>query len=158
MNTASNEAAKTHEAYRLLTKTFILLDDCDRRFFSDYGLSTRQFWAIQHLDEQQGCSMIDLSRVLFTDKSNVTSIVDRLEKLKLVTRTTDSNDRRIVLITLTAQGRILRDQINEQHDMRIRELMRIDNPPDIALLVEQLHTISRNIETYLEQTNGKATM
>ena len=155
MNTASNEATTEQEAYRLLTKTFILLDDCDRRFFSEYGLSTRQFWAIQHLDEQQGCSMVDLSRVLFTDKSNVTSIVDRLESLKLVTRTTDPHDRRIVLITLTEEGRRLRDRVKEQHDLRIRELMHIDNTAAIWSLVDCLHVISHNIETYLEQATNK---
>jgi DNA-binding MarR family transcriptional regulator len=155
MNTVSNEATIEQEAYRLLTKTFILLDDCDRRFFSEYGLSTRQFWAIQHLDEQQGCSMIDLSRVLFTDKSNVTSIVDRLENRKLVTRTTDPHDRRIVLITLTEEGRRLRNRVNEQHDLRIRELMHVENPAAISSLVDCLQAISRNIETYLEPTISK---
>lgn len=155
MNTASNEATTEQEAYHLLTKTFILLDDCDRRFFSEYGLSTRQFWAIQHLDEQQGCSMVDLSRVLFTDKSNVTSIVDRLESLKLVTRTTDPHDRRIVLITLTEEGRRLRDRVKAQHDLRIRELMHIENPAALCSLVDCLQVISHNIETYLEQAASK---
>ncbi|MBO0781166.1 MAG: MarR family transcriptional regulator, partial [Ktedonobacteraceae bacterium] len=62
----------------MLTKAFLLLDDSDHQLFAAHGLTTRQYWALQHLDEERGSSMIDLSRVLLTDKSNVTSIVDRL--------------------------------------------------------------------------------
>ena len=62
------------ELYLLLTDLFYLLDDTDRQFFGEYGLSTRQFWALHHLSVTAGLSMIDLSRLLFTDKSNVTAI------------------------------------------------------------------------------------
>src|SRR5690348_14960146 len=101
INESNNGTSIEQDVYRMLTKTFILLDDCDRHFFAEFGLSTRQFWALTHLDEQQGCSMVDLSRVLFTDKSNVTGIVDRLERLNLVIRTSAPHDRRVILIKLT---------------------------------------------------------
>jgi MarR family 2-MHQ and catechol resistance regulon transcriptional repressor len=106
------------------------------------------------LDRQQGCSMIDLSRLLFTDKSNVTGIVDRLERLHLVTRTPDPHDRRVILITLTAEGQHLRDSLNEQHQARIRDLMSVVNRAHLHSLLEYLHAISRNTEVYLEQSNS----
>src|SRR5437764_7027210 len=119
MRPNSNDDQVEQEIYRMLTKTFILLDECDRHFFAEYGLSTRQFWALQQLDREQGCSMVDLSRLLLTDKSNVTGIVDRLERLNLVTRTPDPHDRRVILITLTPEGQHLRDMLSEQHRTRI---------------------------------------
>lgn len=145
------------DVYQLLTKTFILLDDCDRQFFSEYGLSTRQFWALQHLDERHGCSMVDLSRVLFTDKSNVTGIVDRLERLHLVTRAIDPHDRRVMLITLTPEGGQLRRDIIAQHEQRIRELMNVLNNAHLHSLLDYLHAISQNIETYLEKVASTST-
>lgn len=141
------------DIYRMLTKTFILLDDCDRRFFATYGLSTRQFWALQHLDGQHGCSMVDLSRVLFTDKSNVTGIVDRLERLKLITRTSDLRDRRVVLITLTLEGQQLRDKINAQHEDLIGSLIHLMSKSNLYSLLDSLQIISRNIEDYLASAN-----
>jgi DNA-binding MarR family transcriptional regulator len=154
MSTISNDYSVEQEVYRLLTKTFLLLDDCDRHFFAEYGLSTRQFWALQHLDGQRGCSMVDLSRYLFTDKSNVTGIVDRLERLHLVARTPDLRDRRVILITLTPEGQCLRDKLNEQHKARIRDLMSTVSGPHLHSLLEYLQAISDNIETYLEQANN----
>ena len=98
--------------------------------------------------------MVDLSRVLFTDKSNVTGIVDRLERLNLVTRTSDLRDRRVILITLTPQGAQLRHTLVEQHEERIRELLSAENNTHLLSIVEYLQGISRNIESYLEQVHG----
>lgn len=154
MSTVSHDAHVEQEVYRMLTKTFLLLDDCDRQFFAEYGLSTRQFWALQHLEEHQGRSMVDLSRVLLTDKSNVTGIVDRLERLHLVTRTPDPKDRRVILITLTPEGAQLRHTLVEQHKERIRKLLSTTNNAHLFSLVECLQGISRNIEMYLEQVHN----
>jgi len=154
MSSNSNNDQVEQEVYRMLTKTYLLLDEWNRHFFAEHGLSTRQFWALQHLDRQQGCSMIDLSRLLFTDKSNVTGIVDRLERLHLVTRTPDPHDRRVILITLTAEGQHLRDSLNEQHQARLRDLMRAADRTHLHSLLEYLQAISRNTEVYLEQSNN----
>src|SRR5437763_4914409 len=97
--------------------------------------------------------MVDLSRLLFTDKSNVTGIVDRLERLHLVSRTPDTHDRRVILITLTAEGQHLRDSLSEQHQVRIRALMSVVNSAHLRSLLEYLQAISRNTEAYLEQSN-----
>lgn len=139
------------DAYQMLTKTFLLLDDSDRRFFAEYGLSTRQFLALQHLDEQQGCSMVDLSRVLLTDKSNVTGIVDRLEQLHLVRRQRDPHDRRILQITLTEDGLCLRDTVRAQHHERLNQLMSILSQTELRSLRDNLRVLSHTLETYLEQ-------
>ena len=151
MDIIGNDANIQQATYHLLTKTFILLDDYDRQFFAEYGLSTRQFWALQHLDEEQGRSMVELSRVLFTDKSNVTGIVDRLERLKLVTRTMDPRDRRVMLITLTLEGRNLRNRVKTSHDEHIRNLISVLNNDDLHRLLAYLNSINRRIETRLEQ-------
>jgi hypothetical protein len=45
------EIDAAQDVYEVLKKTFLLLDDYDRRFFISYGLSPRQFWALQRLDE-----------------------------------------------------------------------------------------------------------
>ncbi|MBE3558000.1 MAG: MarR family transcriptional regulator [Ktedonobacteraceae bacterium] len=160
METAGDDAiveTVEHAVYRLLTKTFILLDDSDRQFFAEHGLSTRQYWALQHLDEQRGCSMVELSRVLFTDKSNVTGIIDRLERLHLVTRTIDPRDRRVQLVTLTPQGRLLRDTLQEQHNMRIQEYLSVIESSHLPVLRDYLQAISQNIEAYLERLKAAGT-
>ncbi len=140
--------------YRLLTKLFLLLDDCDRHFFAAYGLSARQFWALQHLDEHQGRSMVELSRMLLADKSTVTGIIDRLEQSLLVQRTPAPHDRRKILITLTAEGRRLRDFVNQQHEARIGEWLGTVGSGHLNALFDSLTEISCSLEHYLARQRG----
>jgi DNA-binding MarR family transcriptional regulator len=57
------------------------------------------------LGQQDGRTMTDLSRLLFTDNSSMTRLVDRMEKASLVRRLDDPKDRRALIITITEEGR-----------------------------------------------------
>ena len=151
MSEVAQDGDLEQNAYNSLIKIFYLLDDCDRQFFAEHGLSIRQFWALKHLDEESGRSMVDLSRVLFTDKSNMTGIVDRLERLNLAVRIPASHDRRIILIKLTPQGRRLRDSVNEEHEARIRALMSVVSNDGLHMLLDHLSAIISSLEAYLGQ-------
>jgi DNA-binding MarR family transcriptional regulator len=144
----------SQDVYRMLTKVFLLLDDCDRHLFSEYALSPRQFWALLYLDEHQGRSMVEMSRALLTNKSNITAIVDHLEQASLARRTPDAHDRRVILITLTPEGRRLRDFVSEQHQKRMRELIGTVGDGHLQILLDLLTKISGNLEDYLEQINS----
>lgn len=149
MSLVEKDTELEQSAYRMLTKTFLLLDDFDRRFFAEYGLSTRQFLTLQHLNNDQGRSMIDLSRLLLTDKSNVTGIVDYLERLKYVVRTPSLRDRRVVLVTLTPEGQALCNSVSQEHVARIRELMGAIGREQLHGLLNTLEALAANLEVYL---------
>jgi DNA-binding MarR family transcriptional regulator len=144
------------EVYRLLTKLFLMVDDYDRRFFAEHRLNARQFWALQHLTEERGCSMGELSRMLLTDKSNVTAIVDRFEEDGWATRTADPSDRRVNLIVLTPEGRRVRDQVNVKHEARIRDLLGAEADERLRMMLELLQPLSGRLETYLAREDGAA--
>jgi DNA-binding MarR family transcriptional regulator len=149
MAAAHDTTGMEQDVYRALTKAFLLLDDLDRRFFAEEGLSARQFWALQHLNEREGRAMVELGQLLLTDKSNVTGIVDRLEKEGLAARTPSAQDRRVMLVTLTAEGRRVRDALNERHEALVRDLIGSLGAAQLHTLLSQLGSISRNLETYL---------
>lgn len=142
----SDDHGPEHNLYLLLTDLFYLLDDTDRQFFGEYGLSTRQFWALHHLNTTDGLSMIDLSRLLFTDKSNITAIADRLEAAGLVKRSPAPQDRRVILLTLTPEGCERHEQVWAAHQERIRALMGSD-----AEALNQAISILESIRARFEQ-------
>lgn len=143
------------DLYLLLTDLFYLLDDTDRQFFGEYGLSTRQFWALHHLDESDGLSMIDLSRLLFTDKSNVTAIADRLESAGLIKRSPDSSDRRVIVLTLTPEGRERHEQVLAAHKNRISTLIGSDEEA-LRGAIRILEPIRHRLEQYLHPGTSPA--
>lgn len=55
--------------------------------------------------------MQELSRVMGCDASNITGLVDRLEKQNMLIRTTSDEDRRVKRIMLTNQGQACRQSI-----------------------------------------------
>lgn len=143
------ESEPEQELYLLLTELFYLLDDTDRQFFGEYGLSTRQFWALHHLSETESLSMIDLSRLLFTDKSNVTAITDRLESAKLLKRGPAPQDRRMILLTLTPEGRELHTRVFAAHQERIRMLIGGGDGATLHHVIQALEPIRSRFEQYL---------
>jgi DNA-binding MarR family transcriptional regulator len=77
-------------------------------FFACWNLSPSQFNVLNLLlDPADGLSQIELGRLLITHRSNVTGLIDRLEKRGLVRRRDAVKDRRAYRVGLTAEGRKL---------------------------------------------------
>lgn len=72
-------------------------------------LTARQALAVWQLGEP--LSMSDLARALACDQSNITGIVDRLEREGLVSRQVDPDDRRVKRLVLSVDGQRLRDDL-----------------------------------------------
>jgi DNA-binding MarR family transcriptional regulator len=156
MSGPGNGADIAQDVYTALTKTFLLLDDFDRRFFASFGLSARQFWALTHLDELNGRPMVELGQLLLTDKSNVTGIVDRLEKMGLAMRTVAPHDRRVMMVKLTAKGRDVRELINGRHAVRVGELLSAMGDEQLHDLRKHLGAVSRHLERHLRRAEPAA--
>ncbi|HEY5024063.1 MAG TPA: MarR family transcriptional regulator [Acidimicrobiales bacterium] len=75
-----------------------------------HDLTVQQVGLLRVLD--QPVSMRAFAEELSCDPSNVTGLVDRVERLGLVDRIPDPDDRRIRMLTLTTKGRRLRQKIN----------------------------------------------
>lgn len=65
--------------------------------------------------------MTELSRILSIERSSLTSMVDRLERRSLVTRTPHATDRRACEIGLTADGLALAHEAHDAFTSRIED-------------------------------------
>ena len=74
------------------------------RFLSSYGLTPSQFEILTVLSEEGEIPLNRLSERLCCACSNVTGIVDRLERDGLVKRERSREDRRVILLALTDKG------------------------------------------------------
>ena len=77
-----------------------------QRLFRPLGLTGAQFNVLNILaDAAEGLSQRELGDKLLVDRSNVTGLLDRLEKSGWVRRSDHPDDRRVYLVNLTAAGR-----------------------------------------------------
>src|SRR5438105_12026168 len=84
------------------------------------GLSPVSAWVLVQLDPEHAISQKELAARLRCNPSTVVDPTDRLEEKGLVIRRPQPNDRRINILTVTAEGRQLR------HDL----VRRLFEPPE----------------------------
>ena len=105
-------ATSRYQALIQILRTADTLWNASRVFFTKWDLSPSQFNVLNLLsDEPDGLSQIELGRQLLMHRSNVTGLVDRLEKRGLICRKEVEGDRRAYRVVLTAPARKLMSEI-----------------------------------------------
>ena len=84
-----------------------------------YGLTGPQSSVLRTLVKEGHLSSASLSRRLYVTPSNITGIIDRLEKKGLVERTRKEGDRRVALITLTKSGTELSNSLPDPIEKKL---------------------------------------
>lgn len=86
------------------------------------GLQRQQFWVLTALAHNPR-RMSDLAECADTSQASLTGIVDRLEEQGLVQRNRSEDDRRVVEVAVTAEGREMLSRANAAFLGRLRELV-----------------------------------
>jgi len=87
-----------------------------QRLFRPHGLTAAQFNVLSVLAASAGgLSQRELGDILVVDRSNVTGLLDRLEKSGFVKRTDHPSDRRVYRVSLTAAGRKLWTKVQPRY-------------------------------------------
>jgi DNA-binding MarR family transcriptional regulator len=98
-------------AYEMTTAVLATADAFLResqRLFRPHGITAAQYNVLNVLaPEKAGLSQRELSDHLVVDRSNVTGLLDRMERAGWVQRADDPADRRVYRVTLTPAGRRL---------------------------------------------------
>lgn len=114
----------------------------DRRLES-LGLTEGQFGVLEillHLGPQSAGA---LSRKSFRSGGHVTTVLDNLERRKLVTRERLPEDRRTVIVRLTPSGRRLVAKLFPGHADAIAEAMSVLAPAEQSTLAGLLKKLGR---------------
>jgi DNA-binding MarR family transcriptional regulator len=96
-----------HEAWNLLSA--LVYPPPFLTIAREHGLRPPTFAALRALDQPR--TMSEIASLLHCDNSNVTGIVDGLEERGLAVRESSPADRRVKLISLTAEGRRVRTRL-----------------------------------------------
>jgi DNA-binding MarR family transcriptional regulator len=96
-----------------------------QRLFRPFGLTAAQYNVLNVLAPQAaGMSQRELSDYLVVDRSNVTGLLDRMEKAGWVQRADDPADRRIYRVTLTPSGRNLWRKVEPRYRAVVDQVTR----------------------------------
>lgn len=90
-----------------LRRVFHVVNEHSKKAERETGLTGPQLWAIKTIAEDSPIRVSDLARRMYLHPATVVGILDRLETRRLVVRTRSSEDRRVVTITLSGEGKKL---------------------------------------------------
>ena len=89
----------------------------------EYSMTESQFGVLEALYHLGPLSQGQLSAKILRSGSNLTTVVDNLERDKLVRRERDESDRRVQIVTITERGRALMKSVLPVHVSRIAKLI-----------------------------------
>ncbi len=120
-----------------------------QRLFRPHGLTAAQYNVLNVLAPRAGgLSQRELSDVLVVDRSNVTGLLDRMEKAGWVKRADDPQDRRVYLVTLTAQGRRLWEKVTPRYLAVVAQVTRGMSAKDMAASTALLQRMAEASTTW----------
>ncbi len=114
-------------------KTWDLLRDISENtnrllapLYEKYGLTVMQVQLLLVIDENHEETIGNLSKVMNMKSGNTSVMCKNLEKLELVNRFRDTEDERVVMISLTPTGKkIISDitfYLNEKHSLYMKDV------------------------------------
>lgn len=110
------------------------------------GLSVSQFGTLETLYHLGTMSQTDICGKLLKSGGNTTLVIDNLEKRGLVNRRRDPNDRRVMLVELTEEGRELISSIFPQHARAIAEELSVLTPDEQRQLGELCRKLGKGLQ------------
>jgi DNA-binding MarR family transcriptional regulator len=137
---------------QLISQIFIHLDDSDRQLMRKFGLTTTQYWALVHLQDEEGRSLSELAHLLICDKSNVTNVVDKLEEAGLAERKRGkAGDRRYTRVVLTDAGQQLRSRLMAAREHLIEQQLGLMSPHDLSQLTYVLQQLADRLQKQFDE-------
>lgn len=134
---------------RLTRLQQIASDKMDDAFSRAAGINLTDGRCLDLLDVHDGLTAGELAEAASLSPGAVTTVLDRLERMELVTRTRDEADRRRVLVELTPRARELAFEIYGPVAAYARDYI-------AELTDEDIKTISRFLEMAIEVNERRA--
>ncbi len=131
MNPKDKSLSKIERRSKEAVRTWLRLLSCEgsveqrvRSLFRiHFNVTLPQFDVLSELEHAgQPLTMSQLSTKLMVSNGNVTGVIDRLEKVDLVSRSRADHDRRVQFIQLTARGRKEFKEMAIHHERWVDEL------------------------------------
>lgn len=115
-----------------------LLAKCHQKAFSifrakleQYNITPPQFAALSFLWRNSGINQIQLGELMDADKTTISGILDRLEKLQLIERRANASDRRSSILFVTEKGKSLQKELTS--------IAMSESPITKSLTKEEIH-------------------
>ncbi len=137
-------------SFAQLEKAFFLLSELNRKHHeyikAKYKINGLEMEIIQLIEIEGRKKMKEIGNYFNVKLSTLTSIIDKIEKQRLVKRVNSSNDRRVVYLEVTKKGQKLYQDYTE-HVKAISNMLQSEmDSNEISVLISGLTTMSQFVD------------
>ena len=130
-----------------LASSYVLIEREIEKIIAPFGLSAVKMNAlliIKHVGKDTGLSQVDICRRMIVSAGNITRLIDRLEREKLVERFAHAVDRRVNLIKITKKGSDILSKAWPVYKKKVNEVVSLTDA-DISRTAANLDRLRRNV-------------
>ena len=142
-------ALLVHEALLNIYFTATCIKKRAAEFLRPFGLTDVQLNVLMLLHHQSasegGLSQAEISDMMLVNRANITSLIDRMEKAKLVVRTAAADDRRYNIIKLTERGKKIFAKVDPLYAKEVKSAMAVLKGTEQKRLVRMLERVRANL-------------
>jgi DNA-binding MarR family transcriptional regulator len=107
MSKQINQDIVISEIMQSLRRIIKAIQDYSREVSNKFGITGPQLWALKTVSQNGKLSLGELSERMYLHPSTITGVVDRLERKGYVVRGRGEEDRRVIKVQLTPEGKRL---------------------------------------------------
>ncbi|MCK9525481.1 MAG: MarR family transcriptional regulator [Limnochordia bacterium] len=130
-----------HRIWDLLRSVSQGIDSTLRIVVDGFGITMVQMRVLVELRHCQKCTIGELAVSTGSAPANASAMCKTLEKRGLVNRARNADDERIVLVSLTDEGKSLLQDIEEELSLRCNPLLAEFSDADFQRILEGMRTL-----------------
>jgi DNA-binding MarR family transcriptional regulator len=131
------------------------MDVYSRQLSGSHGLTGPQMLCLREIAEQGSLTTGSLALAIALSPATLTGILDRLEVRGLVSRERRPEDKRRVLVSLTALGRQMSQELPSPMQERFSDLLQELSSEEQAVIRKALNRVAKMMEEEVPQVPRK---
>lgn len=135
-----------------LYSTNLAMHKCYRHLLTQLGITYPQYLVMLVLWESDRMTVSEIGEQLFLDSATLTPLLKRLEVAELIDRKRSSKDERQVIVTLTVQGKALKEKATGIPESLTRAAA--CGTEELLNLKSQLEALRTNLNARLSPEKG----
>lgn len=132
-------------AFTLLNKTNEDLEAARRKVLSQYKLSCNEYAILEMLFQRGDQTIRQIGEEIMITSGSMTYLIDKLEKNGYIRRQPSPDDRRVIFVIITPDGREMMGRVLPAHNAKIEEIFSCFTEEEAQAITGLLERVRRNM-------------
>lgn len=151
----NNSPYRLHQAISTLIRTYKISETAPAESLDKKHLNPPDMQTLLFVGERGTCIATDVAEHLRVAPTTASSIIDRLVRRGLLSRERTEENRRVVCLRLTSEGKKLESQVLKYQLANCRAMLRALKPGEQDIFVRLMSTIADTVSRGALRTTGR---